>query len=190
MFWPGRTPPTPRLRRRRRANRVCVGAMTMAGMLYLASPYMTLWSMGAALQSHDKTALCASLDWEQVRSGMKDELGLRRPVQQVSQQDELPGFGESFVTGIASGMIDDDITPERLGTMLKGAKARQHGATALPRGYFVGPARFEARIQVAGDTPIEITMRIEKWHWKVTRVTLPEDLMNPPAATHMASAKS
>lgn len=190
MYRPGRKPLTLRLRKRRHANHVSAGAMAAAGMLYLASPYMTLWSMGTAVQSHDKAALCASLDWERVRNGLKDSLGLRPPVQQVSQQDELPGFGESFVTGVASGMIDDDITPERVGTMLSGLTTRMRGGTALPRGYFAGPARFEARIQVAGEAPIEITMQIEKWHWKITRIALPKDMLTPAVSTHMASTKS
>ena len=190
MYRPGRIRLATRLRQRRHASRVCGGAMAAAGLLYIASPYMTLWSMGAALQNHDKVALCASMDWEQVRSGLKDALGLRQPVQQVSQQDELPGFGESFVTRVASGMIDDDITPARLDTMLKGVTSQMRSGASLPRGYFAGPARFEAQVRVPGEAPIRITMQIEKWHWKVTRITLPADMLNPPARTNLASAKS
>ena len=190
MFQPGRTPPALRLDQRRHASRLCAGAMAAAGILYLASPYMTLWSMGTALRSHDKAALCSALDWEQVRSGLKNSLGLQRPMQQVSQQDELPGFGESFVSGMASGMIDDDITPQRLGTMLDGLTTRMHGGAATPRGYLAGPAHFEARIPVAGEAPIEITMRIEKWHWKITRIKLPDDMLAPAAPIHVASTKT
>ena len=179
--------------------------MTAAFALYFASPYMMLWSTGVALQRHDRAALCASLDWSQVRAGLKDELGLQRPVQQISQQDELPGFGESFASNVASGMIDDDITPERLDTILSSAMSsgpgtpghasRGHAApgpsvAGLPHGYFAGPAHFEARIPMTGGAPIGISLRIEKWHWKITRVTLPEDLLTPAAPTHLASARS
>ena len=188
MAQPGRTPASPG--RRQRARRVCTGAMVAAGVLYLASPYMTLWSMGTALRSHDKAALCSALDWEQVRIGLKDSLGLQRPTQQVSQEDELPGFGESFATNMASGMIDDDITPERLGTMLSGMTTHMHGGTATPRGYLAGPAHFEARIPVAGEAPIEITMRIEKWHWKITRIRLPDEMLHPATPIHMATTKT
>jgi hypothetical protein len=172
-----------------------MSAMTTACAFYLASPYVMLWSAGTALKRHDRAALCSSLDWEQVRAGLKDTLGLR-PVQQVSQQDELPGFGESFATGVASGMIDEDVTPERLDTILSsamssGTATRTHAAAGLPRGYFAGPAHFVAEIRMSGGAPIEISMRIEKWHWKITRITLPEDMLIPPAApTHLASARS
>ncbi len=200
MFRPGRSPlahvtSDPRPRRQRRAYRICAGAMTTACALYLASPYVMLWSAGTALKRHDRASLCSYLDWEQVRAGLKDTLGLRRPVQQVSQQDELPGFGESFATGVASGMIDEDVTPERLDTivssaMSSGTATRTHAAAGMPHGYFAGPAHFVAEIHMTGGAPIEISMRIEKWHWKITRITLPEDMLIPAAATHLASTRS
>ncbi len=190
MHRPGRQSPALRQGRRRRAAQVSVGALAAACLLYLASPFATLWTMGVALQRHDEAALCASLDWKLVRSGLKESLGLRAPVQRVSQQDDLPGFGESFAVGVASGMIDDDITPERLDAMLSAPAMRGHGAAGLPHGFFVSPARFQAEIRINGEAPIEISMRIEKWRWKVTRIRLPEDMLAPPAATHLASARS
>ncbi len=190
MNRPGREPPALRQSRRRRAVRVSAGAMAAASVLYLASPFATLWSMGTALQRHDDAALCASLDWKLVRSGLKDSLGLRAPVRRVSQQDDLPGFGESFAVGVASSMIDDDITPERLDAMLSAPAMQGHGAAGLPHGFFVSPARFQAEIRIRGEAPIEISMRIEKWRWKITRIRLPDDMLTAPAATHLASARS
>ncbi len=204
MFRSGQTPPDPVrppawLRSRRRAHRLCLGSMTAACALYLASPFMMLWSAGAALQSHDRGALCASLDWGSVRAGLKDQLGLRHPVQPVSQQDELPGFGESFATNVAAGMIDDDVTPERLDTLLgsamsggftAGSHSGTHATSGRAVGYFAGPADFEAEIRTGGDTPIRISMRIEKWRWKITRITLPDDILTPAAPTHLASART
>ena len=190
MSRPGRELPVPRRRDRRRAGQVSVGAMAAACLLYLASPFAALWSTGVALQRHDDAALSASLDWKLVRSGLKEALGLRPPVQRVSQQDELPGFGESFVVGVASSMIDEDITPERLDAMLSAPAMQGHGAAGLPRGFFVSPARFQAEIRMNGEAPIEISMRIEKWRWKITRIRLPADMLTPPATTHLASARS
>ena len=160
-------------------------------MLYLASPYVALWSMHAALQRHDDAALRASLNWKLVRAGLKDCLGLGAPVQQVSQGDELPGFGESFATDVASSMIDDEITPERLDSMISGPALQGRGLARWPHGFFAGPTRFKAAIRMAGEqTPVEITLHLEKWRWKVTRITLPEDMLAPPQPTHMASMRS
>ena len=186
---PASRPPSAR-RQSRRGRRVCAGALAAAGVLFVASPYTALWSMGSALRVHDDAALCASMDWELVRAGLKQSLGVAaRPVQQVSQQDELPGFGDSFASGVASGMIDEDVTPQRLDQMLSTPALRgRHGMASLPAGFFSGPAQFEAVIPVAGSAPIEITMRIEKWRWKVTRIMVPESLLTPPAGTRVATS--
>ena len=173
---------------RRRGRRICLGALTMAGVLYLASPYVMLWSMGSALRLHDDTALRTALDWESVRAGLKQSLGLIQPVQQVSDRDELPGFGDSFASGVASGMIDQDITPQRLDTMLDVPALRGHGARHLPRGFFTGPARFRMEIPLPGMAPVGITMRIEKWRWKITRVDVPEQLLAPAPTTRIAAS--
>ena len=84
-------------------------------------------------------------------------------------------------------MIDEDITPQRLGSMLGSPSIQSHSGTRLPHGFFTSPTRFEARIATSGPAPIEITMQIEDWRWKVTRITVPEALLNPPAVTRVAA---
>ena len=191
MFRPGPTlpaqPASPAWRRRRRARAVCASSLAAATVLYLASPFMTLWTLGAALQVHDDSALRSSLDWKLVRAGLKQSLGLEHAVRQASQQDELPGFGESFAVGVASGMIDEDITPQRLDAMLSTPALHKHGMANLPRGFFTGPSCFVAEIRMGAAAPIDLTLRIEKWHWKVTRVTLPQEMLTPPAITRVAA---
>ncbi len=196
MVWPTRLYPmwrettTRSSRRQRQARRACVTSLAAAGLLYVASPYAALWSLGEALQRHDKAALCASLDWTLVRDSLKQSLGLSRGgIQQVSQQDELPDFGASFATGLASGMIDEDITPERMDSILSNPALNGRSRAGLPHGFFVSAAQFEARVPAAGPAPVEISMRIEKWRWKITRVRIP-DPTPAPAVTHMASSGS
>ena len=177
-------------RRRRRARRICAGTLAMAVALYLASPFTTLWTMASSLRVHDDVALRSSLDWKLVRTGLKQSLGLDHPVQRVSAQDELPGFGESFASGVASGMIDEDITPERLDAMLSTQTVHTRGLAGLPHGFFTSPTRFEVEVRMDGTAPIDITMQIEKWRWKITRITLPQELLTPPSATRLASTRS
>ena len=71
--------------------------------------------------------------------------------------------------------------------MLSVPALRSHGAKGLPHGFFTRPAQFEAEIPMPGMAPIDITMRIEKWHWKITRITLPEELLVSPPATRVAT---
>lgn len=177
--------PRARSPRSRRARRIAVSTLALSGLLFAASPYVALWSAGYAVSHHDRAALRGSLDWQQVRLSLKNSLGLTSPVRQVAQQDELPDFGESFATNVASGMIDDDITPERLDSML-GRIPVGAGTTRMPHGFFTGPASFTAAIPVAGSRPVQISMRIEKWHWKITGIDLPPSLLAPAAQTRYA----
>ncbi len=177
--------PPARSRSSRRARRIAISTLAISGALFAASPYMALWSAGYAVSHHDRAALRGSLDWQQVRLSLKHSLGLQSPVRQVAQQDELPDFGESFATNVASGMIDDDITPERLDGMLSRIPAGARTAR-LPPGHFTGPASFIADIPVANSPPVRVSMRIEQWHWKITAIDLPASLLSPPAQTRFA----
>nr|WP_321984644.1 DUF2939 domain-containing protein [uncultured Lichenicoccus sp.] len=178
-------PPVARSRRSRRARRVAISTLALSGMMFASSPYVALWSAGYAVSHHDRSALRGSLDWQQVRLSLKHSFGLASPVRQVAQQDELPDFGESFATNVASGMIDDDITPERLDGMLSRIPAGTRAAR-MPHGFFTGPASFTADIPVANSAPVQISMRIEQWHWKITAIDLPASLLAPPAQTRFA----
>jgi len=159
----------------RRARRLCLASFSVAGLIYLASPFLSLWSLAGAVTRDDQTALRSDCDWERVRDGLKRSLGL--PGLQKASDDELPAFGESFAAGVASGMIDEDVSPARLGEILRNPVWRHGAGARLPRGTFVAPARFEATIPTAGGEPIVIDLAVEKWRWKVVHVSIPQRLM-------------
>ncbi len=179
MLRPRPAPNGAQTRPGRRARRIAVTSLAVSGLMFAISPYAALWSAGYAVSHHDRATLRGSLDWQQVRLSLKHTLGLQSPVQQIAQQDELPDFGESFATNVASGMIDDEITPERLGDMLGRIPAAAH-ARGMPHGHFTGPASFVASIPVAGSPAVQVSMRIEQWHWKITAIDLPPALLAPP----------
>ena len=177
--------------RRRRARSLCGAALVTAGAIYLASPYLALWSFGSALRRHDDAALAASVDWSLLRASLKQSMGLaqanRNPSQNSSQnlgqQDDLPAFGTSFVHHLVSHMIDVDVTPARLDALLAGdglVKARQH-AMGWPHGLMVSPDQFQATIPVQGERPVVLDMRIEQWRWKIVRITIPAALLQHEA---------
>ena len=164
---------------RNQARRLCIASFIVAALLYLASPFAALWSVSMALQRHDEAALCASLDWKLVRASLKQSLGLKAGVQNVSEQDDLPAFGASFANNIASGMIDDDITPQRLNRILTAPAMRQRRSSGWPRGFFASPDRFVASLRSAGEAPVVISMHVERWRWKITSVAMPADMVSP-----------
>ena len=111
--------------------------------------------------------------------------------------DDLPAFGSTFATTIVSHVVDDVMTPEHLVAMLSHGAA-EHGAPAqggpgqgnrpgpsmlgrVQRIGFVSPTEFEAAIRLSPDAdapPVVVTMRVEKWQWKVTRIHVPEQLLD------------
>ena len=171
----------------------------MALGVYAVSPVITLVSMGAALQHDDLATLSASLDWHDVRSGLKADLGPGAPVslasahQVVAASDELPDFGDSFATTIVSHVVDDVVTPEHLVAMLSHASSPHASARTAPAPGimsmlahvqhvgFSGPSRFEAAIRLSDDAdaaPVLVSMQVQKWQWKIVRIRLPDQMLN------------
>ncbi len=178
---------------------VAASSLALALAVYAASPVITLMSMSAALQHDDLATVSASLDWHDVRSGLKADLGPGAPVslasahQVVSTSDELPDFGDSFATTIVSHVVDDVVTPEHLVAMLSHATSSHASARPAPatgilsmlahvqHAGFVGPARFDAAIRLSGDgdaAPVLVSLQVQKWQWKIIRIRLPDQLLN------------
>lgn len=172
-------------RTRRRARRICLASFSIAGLLYLASPFMTLWSLAAAVRSHDQTALQSGLDWKLVRRGLKQSLGVAS-LQKAGMTDELPGFGDSFAAGVASGMIDEDISPARLGAILDSAALHRSSASGLPHGTFTAPDRFLATIPTGSSEPLTLVLVVKQWRWKIVQVVVPQPLFQDASFTQGA----
>lgn len=195
---------SPRAARRRRPRffAMTLGCLTASLGLYATSPLAALWSVSTAMQRDDVNTVRGALAWRDVRGGLKDDLGPGASVTLASAhaapvQDELPDFGSSFATTIVSHVVDDVVTPEHLVTMLSQANTgRAVAATSLARRAlamlgrvqhvgFVGPTGFEASIRLVDDPsagPMIVSMHVEKWQWKITRIHLPDDLLTHSGA--------
>ena len=172
---------------------VAASCLTVVLTAYAVSPLVTLWSVASALQRDDVPTLRSSLDWQTVRNGLKSDLGVGAPVKLASvrqasaSQNDLPDFGSSFATTIVSHVVDDVMTPEHLTEMLSQTASSHRDGSGLSllgrvqRIGFVAPAEFEAAIRLSSDVdapPVVVTMHVEKWHWKVTRIHVPEQLLD------------
>ena len=183
---------------RHRASAVSATCLALALLFYALSPVATLLSVANGLRHEDVAALRGALDWHAVRLGLKADFGGGLPVSLASAKvsaadDELPGFGESFANTLVSHVVDDEVTPERMMAMLSrsgaGATGQANaGALAAVRAVldrvervaFLGPARFEASIRMSDDPsaqPVCVSMRLERWQWKITEIHLPEQML-------------
>ena len=182
-----------RFSRSLRPSVVAAACATIFLTAYAVSPLVTLWSVASALQRNDVPTLRSALDWRTVRNGLKSDLGVGVPVslasvrQASASQDDLPEFGSSFATTIVSHVVDDVMTPEHLAAILSQNASSHQGGSGLSmlgrvqRIGFVAPDEFEAAIRLSSDLdapPVVVTMHVEKWHWKVTRIHVPEQLLD------------
>ena len=194
---------------RHRAAGLSATFLALALLFYALSPVATLLSVANGLRHEDVATLRGALDWHAVRLGLKADLGGGLPVSLASAKvpaaadDELPGFGESFASTLVSHVVDDEVTPERMMAMLSGSGAGATGqgdAGALAsvrsvlgrveRVAFLGPARFEAAIRLSDDPsaqPVCVSMRLERWQWKITQIHLPERMLRGSALVQDAS---
>ncbi|MCX2561956.1 DUF2939 domain-containing protein [Acetobacter farinalis] len=172
------------LSRQQTARRVCVGASAAALGLYLASPFVTLWTIGSSLRSHDMAALGHLINWSELDSSIKHQTLSSLHLNQVS--DDLPDFGSSFATTAVSNAVDFRVTQANLGTLVDQALPSTLPANQATPSFaklaekasvrFTRIDQFEADIPLPGheqDTPLKIEMRIQNWRWKVTRVEFP-----------------
>ncbi len=173
-----------------RLRAVSAFCLVLSVLLYGVAPMATLWQAANGVRTGNVAALRDALDWKSVRAGLKQDLA-SAPVmaQPASAEDELPAFGSSFVTTVASHAIDNEVTPDSLMALLSGRTGAASGWRdafgRLVSLRFTGPTRFDVAIRM-GDpdaAPVLLSLGLEKWHWRITRIHLPSDDA-APAITH------
>jgi hypothetical protein len=172
-----------------------LAAVTVAATVlgaYAASPFLSLYIMGQAVRHGDVRTLCADVAWNEVREGLKEDIadgmtGSPEATQVANNNDDLPAFGASFVTGMAGNVVDRTVTPEHLASAL--ATLRNAGVNVRPTltaAYFASPTRFEVALrtpqQRATDAPLRLQLDFAAGSdgigWRVTRAWVPESLLS------------
>ena len=111
-----------------------IGALLMVALAYGAYPFVTLLRLGHAIRQGDAATLETMVNWDAVREGIKEDicdLVIDEPPQ-AKANGQLPPFGAGFLRGIATNVVDKQVTPEALvgrGTATRGqADCEQRGA--------------------------------------------------------------
>jgi hypothetical protein len=176
-----------------RARWPLLATVLSIGLVYVASPYVTLYRLGSAIRGADAATLEALVDWPAVREGIKEDvcdLSVDEPGT-MKTGGELPPFGASFVRGIESNSIDKAVTPQAL----LAASTTETSPTApppRPRGadvhvnwaFFDSPTTFLVSLQAQGQSdPIKLELDLRDGSWRVMRVWLPAELLSPGSRT-------
>lgn len=166
-------------------------APVLAVAVYASSPFLTLYAMGRAIGHGDVRTLCADVSWNEVREGLKEDIadgitGEPGATDVASNNDDLPAFGASFVTGIAGNVVDRTVTPQHMVVAL--ATLHKAGVVSRPSilfAHFTSPVSFEVAFRLpeerAADSPVRLRLHFvtgpEGTGWVVTRAWLPESLL-------------
>jgi len=174
-----------------RARWLLVATVLGVAAVYVAYPYAVLYRLGSAIQGADAATLEALVDWPAVREGIKEDVcDLAAADPAPKNVSALPPFGASFMRGIASNAIDQAVTPQAL---LAAATAPALPAThTAPRGanvrvtwaFFDSLTTFMVSLGAPGQTePITLEMDLRGGEWRVQRVWLPAELLQPGSRT-------
>lgn len=189
--------------RRQQARRLCAVTLVMALSLFVASPFVTLWSVASAMQAHDVQTLGTYLNWRSVQTGLKAQIVTGLVGAQPAGDDDLPEFGSSFAAAAVSNAVDTNVNAANLGTLMDqlmpagpsdagkpaaGRPAPNHSVTGAARVRILRHVRvrfvrlnmFEASLALpdqarghARDSKLHLQMQIQGWRWKITRIDLP-----------------
>lgn len=160
--------------------------------IYVAYPYFTLWSISKAIQTHNTEYLAKSLNWHSIQNHLK--IALTEDFDNASPQtnDDLPEFGNSFAATAISNAIDHHINDASLHVLLNyisppdlpdpsPLKNKQNALQIFmsSRIYFSSPLTLHAKIILPYEKalPLRITMKFQKWKWKITNINLPQEIV-------------
>jgi hypothetical protein len=157
---------------------------------YIAYPYVALYRLGLAIQDADAPTLETLVDWPAVREGIKEDicdLVTDEPKVQKTA-GELPPFGASFMRGIRSSAIDESVTPQALLAATSPAPASHptsRGADVrVSWAFFDSLTTFVVSLQPQGPSgPVKLEMDLKDGEWRVQRVWLPAELLQPGSRT-------
>ena len=148
-----------------------IGGLLAIGLTYGIYPYVALYRLGQAIRSGDAATLETMVDWGSVREGIKEDICDlvidQRP--QVPSDGKLPPFGAGFVRGIATNVVDRQVTPEALVAAAQGPDAietTRGAAVQVSWAFFAGPSAFVVDFHAPGQaTPIRLQMDLRSGTW-------------------------
>ncbi len=169
-----------------------LATVVTASFAYFAYPYVTLYRLGAAVQTADAATLERLVDWYSVREGIKEDI-CDLVIDEGSASmtpGKLPAFGSGFVRSIASNAIDKQVTPQAIVAATSAPRTQPSPAGAMSkvrvsRAFFDSPTVFTVDLRTQGmQDPIRMELDLRGGVWQVRRVWLPEEMLKgQPART-------
>jgi hypothetical protein len=151
---------------------------------------VTLYRLQEAVRQGDATALRSLVHWPKVRDGIKEDICdflFEPPVASANgpalASGALPAFGQSFVRGIASNVVDRRVTPEGLAASFQPPGTQVNAASHTPDvrlswAFFESATEFLVSLHAPGQAEdIRVQLELSGARWRVTRVWLPVEML-------------
>lgn len=163
-------------------------AILVAVGAYFASPYLAIVGLVNALRAGDKDGLEERVDFPAVREHLKAEITASFMAKFQSdpelQSNPFAGLGLALVPMMADKAVDALVTPEGLTRLLAPEQeaANRGPVFGLPKdaGYMTLD-RFRVSAPAGRDNGSKINLILRRrglFHWTVTRIELPKDVLD------------
>jgi hypothetical protein len=170
---------------------VIIAVLVALLLLYAASPYYSVWRFGEAIRAHDMDALAARVDFDAVRTSLKQQIRDHfLGVLKKKKKDKLAQFLAANAGDPLDQIIDAYITPEGLAKIIadpaplknadsiltlpgvEGASPREINWSKFSHAWFTSPRDFAVEHE-----GIKLLFRFDGLGWKLHML----DLQLPPA---------
>jgi hypothetical protein len=180
-------------------QKVLIGALLVAAILgYIASPYISVYGLFAAIKSGDTYALKRHINFPELKSSLKDEIkskllkGLKDSVKEDGGSDTASEIGLGFAAllgpAVVDSAVDAIVTPSGLSAFIsdpknalnssdeKDAAEKTDSSTLLnwnnvEYAFFTGLTEFEIRT----NTDVTLHFSLHGTSWKLDGLTLPDE---------------
>lgn len=146
-------------------------ALILAGLVYLAWPYLALWELSRAVADPNPEAVAERVDIEAVRGEIRKKLNKdsRSAIGKLS--DPFILWLERGIRRLGTGALDDLVTLDWVRERLTANSPPGQGF--LPQvsyAFFDSPGGFEVRLGTPGQAPVHFRMALQGFRWRVTVV--------------------
>lgn len=146
-------------------------ALVLAGLAFLAWPYLALWSLSRAVADPDPAALAAYIDLAAVRGALRDKLNKDSPSTIGKLSDPFILWLGLGIKRLGTRALDELVTLDWVREQLSAHSQPGQGFLAqVSYACFDAPRGFAVRIGAPGQAPVHFRMTLQGLQWRVTAV--------------------
>jgi hypothetical protein len=144
-------------------------AVSLAGCLYLAWPYLDLWGLSRAVADPDPAALASRIDLAAVRSEIRQKLN-------KDSRSDIGQFSDPFIQWLDHGIqrlgtraLDELVTLDWVRERLSdGARPGEGFLPRVAHAFFDSPRGFAVSLSTPGQAQVHFRMTLQGVRWQVT----------------------